>query len=115
MEDIIMEDYINHLDINHTNHYNSQPFVQNNSTNGYQRRYMHNPPTPTAETPSPGGYPAPIARTGGMVVQSPLDTLGSLELPEVPGNGYRPHQEGHTPTPNGAYNSPSGQSYFPAQ
>ena len=101
----------------HMNHYNSQPFGPNNGTNGYQRRYMHNPPTPTGETTSPGGYPPQISRTGGMVVgQSPLDTLSSIELPDISGNGYRTHQEGHTPTPpNGAYHSPSAQSYFPPQ
>ena len=100
--------------------FSTQQFGNNGAPNGYHQRRFHNPPTPTTDS-SPsgvgnGGYPLP--RTVG-----PLDTLSSIELPD-PGNGnpnvnYRPHPDGHTPTPNGAVGSgpysPTAQSYFPPQ
>lgn len=117
----------NHM--NHFGHFNA-PYAQGNANvngaNGYGRRFMHTPPTPTGEQSLPPPGPSPmnyqqIPRTGGMVVQSPLDTLGSMELPEVGGGGngngtlYRSHQEGHTPSPNGGPYSPPVPSYFSAQ
>ena len=125
--------------MSHLGHFNP-PYGQpggNGMNNGYgqrsppqppQQRFMHGPPTPTADhIPGGSGFP-PIPRTTqtGIVGQSPLDTLGSLELPDVPpppppgavGSGapFRPssHADGHG-TPNGGLYSPPGQSYFPPQ
>ena len=117
----------NHM--NHFGHFNAQ-YAQGNSNvngaNGYGRRIMPTPPTPTGEKtiPPPGAGSMnyqPIPRTGGMVVPSPLDSLPALELPDVgsSGNGngalYRSHQEGHTPPPNSGPYSPPVPSYFPPQ
>lgn len=119
--------------VNHPNsipHYNNQyapPGGMNvplNSSNGYSRRFMHNPSTPTGDVlQSPGSGPTSyqIPRTGPMTSQSPLDNLNSLELPDIPAptsgsnGGYRPLQEGHTPVGNGGHFSPPAQSYFPPQ
>lgn len=117
--------------MNHFGHYN-QPFVQSgginanlNGTNGYQRRFMHSPSTPTGDAhQSPNSGTATyqqVPRGGGTVKPSSLDTLGSIELPDVSGNGnanggtFRPHTEGQTPGSNGGPYSPSSQSYFPSQ
>jgi hypothetical protein len=97
--------------------------VPMNGSNGYQRRFVHNPPTPTGEAlQSPGLGPTnyQIPRNGQMPAPSPLDNLNSLDLPEIgppPGTsgGYRSHQDGHTPMGNGGPFSPPPQSYFPAQ
>ena len=111
-------------------HYNNQyappggMSVPLNSSNGYQRRFIHNPSTPTSDAlQSPGSIPTSyqISRTGPMATHSPLDNLSSLELPEFPGpasgssGGYRPHQEGHSPMSNGGPFHPPAQSYFPTQ
>lgn len=116
---------------NHMNHYGhfNAPYVQGNASvngaNGYGRRFMHTPPAPAEQSlPPPGPSPMnyqQIPRAGGMVPQSPLDTLGSMELPDVGGAGngngalYRSHQEGHTPPPNGGPYSPPIPSYFSPQ
>lgn len=111
-------------------HYNNQypssggMSVGISGSNGYQRRFAHNPPTPTGEAlQSPGSGPTNyhIPRNGQMAAQSPLDNLNTLELPEIiapptgTNGGYRSHQEGNTPVGNGAPFSPPSQSYFPAQ
>lgn len=96
--------------------------------NGYHRRYVHTPPTPSGEPHlSPGGtnlpfqpHPRPGGVVGGMVIQSPLDTLSSLELPDIPNppnnsGNFRSAQDGHTPVSNVAPFSPQTQSYFPPQ
>jgi hypothetical protein len=101
-----------------------------NSNNGFPRaRFAPTPPTPSAEPHVPGttnmSYP-PHPRSGGiatgMVVQSPLDTLSSLDLPEINnssanGNGadFRAAQDAHTPLSNPGPFSPPPQSYFPPQ
>jgi hypothetical protein len=102
--------------------------IGNGMNNGYgqrgpqaQQRFIHGPPTPTADNVPAGFPPMPRPQGGGMVSQSALDTLGSLELPDVPGavGSGAPfrlsHAEGHS-APNGVpYNSPPAQSYFPPQ
>ena len=97
--------------------YNAQQYINNTGAqNGYQQRRFHNPPTPTTGDSSSVGNGGYMPRTA--VGQSPLDTLSSIELPDsgnVNGNGYRPHQDGRTLTPNGSPYSPTGQSYFPPQ
>jgi len=117
---------------NHFGHYNAPQYIQSSGvnanmkgTNGYQRRFMTAVASPAAEThqsPSLGtmNYQQ-TPRVGGIVGQSPLETLSSLELPDVSGTanpnstGFRPHQEPHTPGTNGSPYSPSAQSYFPPQ
>jgi len=96
-----------------------------NGSNGYHRgRYVHTPPTPSGDVQLGGAnnlnYQSHSRAGGiasGMVVQSPLDTLPSLELPDMTnqpnGNDYRTSQEGHTPL--GGPFSPPTQSYFPSQ
>jgi hypothetical protein len=119
--------------INHSNHpgaYNgqyNQGGGMNNSmteTNGFSRRYMNTPPTPNGDhhqSPGPSSNSYQTVRGNSTMVQSPLDTLSSMELPEYnppnpPTNGgYRQHQEGHTPVANGGHFSPPSQSYFPPQ
>ena len=117
--------------LNHFGHYNPQ-FVQPggvnpsmNGTNGYQRRLMHSPPTTSTDPHQSANAGAmnyqQIPRTGGMLLQSPLDSLSSIELPDVSGNGngnggsFRSHPESHTPGANGIPYSPPAQSYFPPQ
>lgn len=114
---------------NHFGYYNTH-YIQGgggssniNASNGYQRRFIHNSPN-TSDPQSPGSASMnfqQIPRTGGMAPPSSLDTLSSIELPDVSGSGngsgggYRSHQEVHTPTSNGGTYSPSTQSYFPPQ
>jgi hypothetical protein len=118
---------------NHANplpHYNNQyappggMSVPLNGSNGYPRRFVHNPSTPTGDSlQSPGSGPTgyQIPRTGPMATHSPLDNLSSLELPEISApptgsnGGYRTHQETHTPVGNGGPFNPPVQSYFPPQ
>jgi len=99
-----------------------------NGNNGYPRgRYVNTPPTPSSDSHLSGSgnlnyqsHPRSGAIATGMVVQSPLDTLPSLELPEVgnPANvnsgDFRVSQDGHTPISSAAF-SPPNQSYFPPQ
>jgi hypothetical protein len=96
-----------------------------NGGNGFQRRgYVHTPPTPSEKqsAPSPINYQQ-IPRNVGMIGQSPLDTMNTIDVSELsgPANGnsgnYRHAQEGHTSHSNGApfnSNTPS-QSYFSPQ
>lgn len=110
--------------INHYNHFNAQYIgpTPMNGSGAFSRRFGQSSPTPPGE-----GLPSPTAGTIGYqevsraagLNQTPLETLGSLELPDIPSSGpvnganYGPHQDTRTPSFNTSPYSPSAQSYVP--